>query len=72
MLEKIIKILSDYTTASEITETSILVSDLGLSSFEIVSIVEDFEDTFGIEISDRDIARFICVQDILNYLGTHT
>ena len=72
MLEKVKSILSQYTEVSEITEESSLAADLGLSSFDLVSIVTDFEDEFDIEISDRDISGFVSVNDILDYLNTHT
>lgn len=71
MFEQVKKILLNYTDATEITENSILESDLDLSSFDVVSIVTDFEDMFQIEIPDRDISRFLSVKDILDYLKTH-
>lgn len=68
MFEKVREILLNYSETSEITENSLLGADLGLSSFEVVSIVMEFEDQFSIEISDRDIGRFLSVRDILEYL----
>lgn len=68
MLEKIQNILSQYTQEI-ITEDSALISDLGLSSFDIVSIVADFEDIFEIEIADRDIRKLIRVSDIVEYMS---
>ncbi|MCH5348879.1 MAG: acyl carrier protein [Oscillospiraceae bacterium] len=68
MFEQVKEILMDYTNATEITENSALEADLGLSSFDVVSIVTDFEDKFQIEIPDRDIGKFISVKDILEYL----
>lgn len=65
MLERIKKILLYYTDAAKITETSELAGDLGLSSFDMASIVNDFEREFGIEIKDRDIRRFASVGDIV-------
>lgn len=67
MLEKIAEILSKYTK-EEITAESTLVNDLGLSSFDIVSIVTAFEDEFDIEISDRDIRKLVSVADIMDYI----
>lgn len=67
MLERIAEILSKYTK-EEITVESTLVNDLGLSSFDIVSIVTAFEDEFDIEISDRDIRKLISVKDIIDYI----
>lgn len=67
MLERITEILSKYTK-EEITAESTLVNDLGLSSFDIVSIVTAFEDEFDIEISDRDIRKLVSVADIMEYI----
>lgn len=67
MLERIAEILSKYTK-EEITAESTLVNDLGLSSFDIVSIVTAFEDEFDIEISDRDIRKLVSVSDIIDYI----
>lgn len=71
MLEQVKAILSEYTEVEEITEKSQLSADLELSSFDLVSIVTDFEEVFEIEISDRDIGKFVCVSDILDYLRVH-
>lgn len=68
MFEKVKEILSRYTETQDIEKESMLESDLGLSSFDVMSVVTDFEDEFHIEISDRDISRFACVNDILEYL----
>lgn len=72
MLERVKVILSEYTETAEINAESSLSADLGLSSFDLVSIVADFEEEFEIEISDRDISKFVCVNDILEYLKAHT
>lgn len=71
VFEQLKKILSNYTESIEITESSALQADLGLCSFDVVSIVTDVEDTFEIEISDREIANFITVKDILKYIEAH-
>lgn len=70
MLGTIQTILSKYTTVSkdEITENSVLTADLGLSSFDVVSIVSDFEDEYDIEIPDRDIRKLVTVMDIMDYI----
>lgn len=71
MFDQVKKILLNYANVSEIDEDSVLEADLGLSSFDVISIVTDFEDMFKIEIPDRDIQKFICVKDILEYLEAH-
>ena len=68
MFDKVKAVLSEYTNTETIAEASMLEADLGLSSYDVVSIVEDFEEVFGIEIPDRDIPKFVCVRDIMDYL----
>ncbi len=67
MFEKVKEILSKFTDKI-ITPESSLESDLGLSSLEVVEIVCEFEETFDIEINDRDIRKFVLVKDIIDYL----
>ena len=68
MFEQVKTILSKFTK-EEITEKSSFTSDLGLSSFDVVSIVTAFEDEFDIEIPDRDIRKLINVEDVINYIN---
>ncbi len=70
MLQKIITILSKYTKADPtlINQDTVLTADLGLSSYDVVSLVTDFEDEFDIEIPDKDIKLFQTVNDIVNYI----
>lgn len=68
MFEEIKKILLQFTDAATISESSMLQADLGLSSFDVVGIVTEFEDIFHIEIPDRDLTKFISVRDIVEYL----
>ena len=70
MFEQVKEIISKYTEA-EITENSTLQADLGLSSFDVVSIVAEFEDAFGVEISDRDIREFLNVSSIISFLEVY-
>ncbi len=72
MFERVKAILLAYTETPNITEQSILEADLGLSSFDVVEIVTEFEEEFGIEISDRDIGKLVCVKDIVDYLEART
>ncbi len=72
MFENVKKILSKYTDEPKIELQSTLEADLGLSSFDVVEIVTEFEEEFGIEISDRDIGKFAYVKDIVDYLEAHT
>lgn len=70
MLEKVIKIICDYQglDASGITEDSNLISDLGLSSFDVVSLACKFEDEFDVEIPDRKIRSLQTIKDIVDFI----
>ena len=70
MLDKIINILKQYSDASdvEITGETNLQTDLGLNSFDVMSIIVEFEDAFGVEIPDEDIIGLLTVNDIEKYL----
>lgn len=68
MFEKVKKILLQYTEVTDINETSVLQADLGLSSFDVVEIVTDFEEVFQVEIPDCILPKFISVGDIVEYL----
>ena len=70
MLQEIIDVLAQYTDvpAEEINENSDLIEDLELNSFDVITIVSDFEDQYGIQIPDDQIAEFRTVADIEAYL----
>lgn len=44
-----------------------IVEDLGINSYDIVSIVGKFEEEFDIEIPEKDIRQFKTIGDVVNY-----
>lgn len=73
MFERVKTVLQDFIGDGGIAispETS-LVDDLGLSSLDVVNLVVDFENEFGIEIPERVIPTMRTVQDIVRYLESH-
>jgi acyl carrier protein len=70
MLQDIIDVLAQYTDvpAEEINESSDLIDDLELNSFDVITIVSDFEEQYGIQIPDDQITEFRTVADIEAYL----
>ena len=71
MFERVKEILEKYTEF-EVRENSSLTGDLVLSSFDLVTIVAEFEDKFSITVDDRDMMNFITVKDIIDYLNEKT
>ena len=51
-----------------ITESSGLVSDLGLNSFEMINLIIAFEERLGIEIDEEELPEFETVGDIAGFL----
>lgn len=67
MLEKIQELAAAYTT-QEIKPSTVLRSDLGLSSFDLVSLLAEVEETFDVKIEDEDIMSIFTVQDLIDYI----
>ena len=52
----------------EITPDASFVDDLGADSLDTVELVMAFEEEFGIEIPDDEVAEMHTVKSMLNYL----
>ena len=70
MLDKLIDIIREYMddNSIEITENTILIADLGLSSFDLVQLASIVEDELDVEIPDRMIKNFKTVGDVIAFL----
>lgn len=70
MFERIKSILMNYTEVDEsvIAPEANLQEDLDLNSLDVMNIVMEFEDTFGIEIADSDVSKMLTVRDVEEYL----
>jgi len=70
MFEKIKTMLVENLGAKEadITPEAELVNDLGINSLELADLILLCEDTFGIEIKDDDIHKFVTIGDVVAYL----
>ena len=70
MLDKLTAIIREYMddTNVEVTENTILIADLGLSSFDLVQLASIVEDELDVEIPDRMIKSFKTVGDVIAFL----
>ena len=57
----------DYST-DEITEETTFIDDLGADSLDVVQIVMQLEDIFGIEIPDDAIENIVTVGDAVKQI----
>lgn len=73
MLEELQEIIRKHVDNENIfiTGEMVLLTDLGLNSYELVEMVCKIEDAFDIEIPDRAISKFKTVQDVLDYITEH-
>lgn len=73
MLEKLTELIHEQTgdTSIVITRESVLLSDLGINSFDLINLVCVVEDEFDVEIPDRVIGSFKTVGDVVDYIQEH-
>lgn len=71
MDDKIREILSRYSEvrSDEIKDESRIIGDLGLDSMDLVDLVIDLEDTFSVEVSDRDLWNIQTFGDMKKYIA---
>ena len=69
--EKVIGIVSEQlgVPKEEVTRESSFVDDLKADSLDVVELVMEFEDEFGITIPDDDYDKIKTVGDAITYIG---
>ncbi|MCL2425143.1 MAG: phosphopantetheine-binding protein [Oscillospiraceae bacterium] len=70
MQKMVIDFLSEYCNLKDesITGESKLILDLGISSFELLDLCSQIEDTFDMRIRDENLAKIITIDDVVKYL----
>ena len=57
---------------STIGEETRFKEDLEADSLDLYTLVQEFEDTYGVRISDEDAATIITVGQAIDYVIAHT
>lgn len=71
MFEEVQKILARQlriNDPSRITPQSAIQKDLGADSLDILQLLMKIEDEYGIVIPDEELAGFVTVQDVVDFL----
>ena len=71
MLDKLKRIIREQTGDENIviTRDSVLLTDLGMNSFDLINMVCVLEDEFEVEIPDRVISSFKTIGDVMDCLS---
>ncbi len=73
MLEKIAAMLAERfdVNAEDITEKTGLKDDLKIDSLDVVELIMDLEDAFGVTVEDEAAKEMSTVGDIVAYIEAH-
>ncbi len=73
MLDRIKQVILEYVEIEEskISEDTNFIEDLGLNSYDLMSLAGAMEEEFDIEISDRDVTNIVTVGDLMEYIEEH-
>jgi acyl carrier protein len=68
--EKVIEIIMeqlDVTKEQCVPEAS-FIDDLGADSLDLVELIMEMEENFGVEISDEELQNIRTIQDVINFI----
>ena len=70
VLDKVIQLISERFSVDvlKITKDTTFQEDLGADSIDVVELVMELEDAFGIQISDEDAEQIVTIGDAVNYI----
>ncbi|RYM07210.1 acyl carrier protein [Sporolactobacillus sp. THM7-7] len=73
VLERVKKIVVDRLGVDEadVKPEASFKEDLDADSLDIVELVMELEDEFGLEISDEEAEKIQTVGDVVNYIQSH-
>ncbi len=72
MLETIKNVICEFIAIDpdDITPESNLRTDIGLNSLDCVSLAQELENEYDIEIPNTDLSKFKTVNDVIQFLET--
>ena len=73
IFNKIKELVTDRVGVEEdrVTREMTFQGDLGADSLDVVELVMELEDNFGVQIADEDIETIVTIDDIVKYIKAH-
>ena len=70
MFEKLVEIICNYVEVEpeKITPDSRFMEDLGFTSFDVMSMLGEIEDTFDIEVDETEVVKIRTVGEAVDYI----
>ena len=68
--EKVIKLVMEQldVTRDECVLEASFIDDLGADSLDLVELIMEMEEAFGIEIADEELEKIRTIKDVIDFL----
>ena len=68
--EKVIKLVMEQldVTREECVLEASFIDDLGADSLDIVELLMEMEEAFGVEIADEELEKISTIKDVIDFL----
>ena len=68
--EKVIKLVMEQldVTREECVLEASFIDDLGADSLDLVELIMEMEEAFGIEIADEELEKIRTIQDVIDFI----
>jgi acyl carrier protein len=68
--EKVIKLVMEQldVTREECVLDASFIDDLGADSLDLVELIMEMEEVFGVEISDEELEHIRSIKDVIDFL----
>jgi acyl carrier protein len=68
--EKVIKLVIDQldVTKEQCVLEASFIDDLGADSLDVVELLMEMEEAFGVEIADEELEKIVTIKDVVDFL----